>query len=192
MGASRWSFLSAWARRSPLHPGRATARREPSQGVRVRRICQLHPLDSSQQIRSVRPERRETPGSLPGAALAHATGMLARSRRSKSAHAADSRRRHSRPSRVRTRPPRVHLCRARETGKRRRNGEDPPDSSAGLRARAPAEGRRLGGEGSGGRKPLELLIGLGPPLPSPPRPRYRAARALTGRASTPNLPTSPS
>ena len=64
--------------------------------------------------------------------------------------------------------------------------------SAGLRARAPAEGRRLGGEGSGGRKPLELLIGLGPPLASPPRPRYRAARALTGHASTPNLPTSPS
>ena len=55
VGASRWSFLSAWARRSPLHPGRATARREPSQGMRVRRICQLHPLDSSQQIRSVRP-----------------------------------------------------------------------------------------------------------------------------------------
>ena len=36
------------------------------------------------------------------------------------------------------------------------------------------------------------LIGLRPPLPSPPKPRYRAARALARHPSTANLPTSPS
>ena len=133
---------------------------------------------------------RETPGTQPGAALAHTPGMLA-DPGSKSAHAAHYRRRHSRPSRVRTRPPRIHPCRAGERGQRRRNGGRPAISWAGRRARAPAEGRRLGGEGSGGRKPLGILIGLCPPLPSPPRPRYRAARALTRPARPANLPTSP-
>ena len=80
----------------------------------------------------------------------------------------------------------------RRTGTTEAKRRRPAISCPGRRARAPAEGRRLGGEGSGGRKPLGILIGLCPPLPSPPRPRYRAARALARLASTANLPTSPS
>ena len=49
----------------PSPPGRATARREPSQDPRVRRICQLHPLASSQQIRSSRPEVVKLPAVSP-------------------------------------------------------------------------------------------------------------------------------
>jgi hypothetical protein len=49
----------------PAPPGRATARREPSQGIRVRRICQRHLPDPAQQIRSSRPRVVKLPDSRP-------------------------------------------------------------------------------------------------------------------------------
>ena len=73
--------------------------------------------------------------------------------------------------------------------KRRRLGQTERRPAGSRAGRRPATGWR--GE-RWAQAARNFFVGLGPPLPSPPRPRYRAARALTRHASTANLPTSPS